>query len=504
MGWFWEASMRGFSRVVLVVIFLLAVSVPLSASHLQGDCPLTLVGHNPATSDFGLSPHGVFRANGFVYVLRGQNLTTYTVTELGDLQVAREDFIGSMAARESNGGVVFHNGHLFVSSEAGLEIFNLTNVRPGGSAPTRVARIPGLHYRRLAASGNTLAGLFPISDFPCYPRFSAFCFNQIDLFNISTLSAPIGVGTISSLGSQSFLGWNDIAFNQGFLFAAGEGGTVGFNVSNPGTPISLGQIATRGTFLISNGTNLLGIGNEGSIEVFTVGLNGGITRFAIYNLAPGETIDRANDLMFHPQGFFDEQNGRLITMIDEIDPMTLRPARTIAFDIFDMTVPQYEGAYQRGYENISYVQPDEVKFNPIAVGSFIYTVGSMSGLETWGACGITAGGIDYNGTQAFNCGGTSLHGWVTGDQRIANVEVFLDNGSLGPATLSGLRTDISSRTPVQSWTITVNLDQTARGEHTIRAVATDATGRRRQFASQRVFFAGPGNNCVNRRRVGGR
>jgi hypothetical protein len=296
-----------------------------------------------------------------------------------------------------------------------------------------------------------------------------------------------------------------VAFNQGFLYAAGEGGTVGFNVTNPATPINIGQIAPRGTFLISNGTNLLGVGTDGQIDVFTVGLNGGLTRFAIYTLAPGETIDRANGLMFHRQGYFDEQNGRLITMIDERDPMTLQPARTIAFDIFDMTVPQWEGAYQRGYENISYFAPDEVKHNPVAVGSFIYTVGEMSGLQTWGACGIAAGRIDWDGTQALNCGGTSLHGWVTGDQRIANVEVFLDNGSLGPATLGGpVRTDISSRTPVQSWSITVNLDQTARGEHTIRAVATDSTGRRRQFAAQRIFFGGPGQNCVNRRRVGGR
>jgi hypothetical protein len=209
--------------------------------------------------------------------------------------------------------------------------------------------------------------------------------------------------------------------------------------------------------------------------------------------------------MFHPQGYFDEMNGRLITMIDERNPLTLRPARTIAFDVFDMTVPLWEGSFNRGYETVSYVAPDEVKWNPVAVGSNVYTIGEVSGVQTWGACGVAAGRIEWDGTQALNCGGAEIHGWVTGERKIANVEVFLDNGSLGPATLTGLpRTDISSRTPVQTFKIAVNLDQTARGEHTIRAVATDALGVRRQFAAQRIFFGGPGANCTNRRRVGSR
>jgi hypothetical protein len=35
-------------------------------------------------------------------------------------------------------------------------------------------------------------------------------------------------------------------------------------------------------------------------------------------------------------------------------------------------------------------------------------------------------------------------------------------------------------------------------------VATDALGNRKQFAAQRIFFNGPGQNCSNRRRAAGR
>lgn len=496
--------MRVMSRVALVAVVLLAVSVPVSADHMLADCPLTLVGNNPAATDFNLSPHGAFRSGNLIYVLRGQALTTFTVTELGDLQVAREDFIGSLAARDTQAGVAFQNGFLFISSEAGLEIFNLQNVRAGGSAPALVSRTPGIHYRRLAVEGTVLAALWPTNDLPCFPTFTSFCFNTIDLFNISSMTNVFKAGSISSTASRNFLGFNDITFNQGFLVAAAEGGTTLFNVSNPAAPATLGQLGPRGTFLVSNGTNLLGIGVDNQIRVFTVSLGGFLTQVTLFTLA-AEGIDRANPIMFHPQGYFDEMNGRLITMIDERNPFTLRPARTIAFDVFDMTVPLWEGSFNRGYETVSYVAPDEVKWNPVAVGSNVYTIGEVSGVQTWGACGVAAGRIEWDGTQALNCGGAEIHGWVTGERKIANVEVFLDNGSLGPATLTGLpRTDISSRTPVQTFKIAVNLDQTARGEHTIRAVATDALGVRRQFAAQRIFFGGPGANCTNRRRVGSR
>ena len=47
----------------------------------------------------------------------------------------------------------------------------------------------------------------------------------------------------------------------------------------------------------------------------------------------------------------------------------------------------------------------------------------------------------------------------------------------------------------------MNLDQTPKGTHLIRAVGTDVNGNRRQFASVPVNFPGPGSNCVVRRRV---
>src|SRR5207248_4163991 len=107
-----------------------------------------------------------FRFGNLVFVLRGQALTTYNVTDVGDIQTpAREDFIGTLGGRESAGGVAFNNGFLYVSSDAGLEIFDLRGVRAGGSAPALISRTPNLHYRRLAISGNTLAGVFPAYDF---------------------------------------------------------------------------------------------------------------------------------------------------------------------------------------------------------------------------------------------------------------------------------------------------------------------------------------------------
>ncbi len=497
--------MRVLSRFApIVLVALCSLALPLHADHLQADCPLTLVANNPAVSDFSLSPHAVFRSGSLVYVLRGQTLSTYTVTDLGDMQIAREDFVGSMGAHESNGGAAFGQGFLYLSSESGLEIFDLSNVRAGGTAPRLVSRTPGLHYRRLAVSGTTLAALYPASDLPCHPNGTSFCFNTIDLFDVSNRNAPNMVGQISSLASRSFIAFNDIAFNQGYLYATGEGGTIGFNVANPAVPISFGQFGVPGTFLASNGSTLLAVGNPGEIDIYRVNLAGAISRFQIYTL-PFETIDHANPIAFHPQAFIDEQNGRIVTMVDEINPQTLMPARTIAIDVFDFTVPLWEGSDERIYENVSYTGPDEVKYNPVAVGPFVYVVGSLSGLQTYGACGQVAGKIDWDGTQSLNCGGAELRGWVTGDQKIANVELFLDNGSLGSSPVNGLpRNDISSPNPAYTWRVTVNLDNTARGEHVLRAVGTDSLGNRHQFASQRIFFAGPGLNCSNRRHSVGR
>ncbi|HEY4642753.1 MAG TPA: hypothetical protein VII75_15530, partial [Thermoanaerobaculia bacterium] len=256
--------MRVFSRFALALVAILAVCLvpPLYADHLTADCPLTLVGQSaPPANPFALSPHGVFRFGSQAFVLRGQTLSTYTVTDLGDLQLAREDFVGSMASRESNGGTAFQNGILFLSSEAGLEIYDLRGVRAGGNSPVLITRMPGVHYRRLAVNGNILAGLFPSTDFPCYPDGSAFCSNQVDLYNIANLSAPTRVGSISSLGS-ALLGFNDIAFNFGLLVITGEGGTLIYNIANPALPSFVNSLGQPGKFLVSNGSSLLAIGDD--------------------------------------------------------------------------------------------------------------------------------------------------------------------------------------------------------------------------------------------------
>ena len=494
--------MRVLSRVALVVIVLILSVSPLAADHLLGECPLTLVGSDEVAGQFYESPHGSFRSGNQVFVLRGGRLATYSVNDLGDLVPVREDTLGTLAGRSVNGGVTFNNGYLYISSDAGLEVFDLRQVRPGGSDPTLVSRTAGMHYTRLAANGSVLAALYSAQDLPCYPTGSTFCYNTIDLISIADPAHPFRISQISSLNSSAYIGFDDIAFNRGFLYAAARGGVIGFNLTNPSAPVSFGAAtSSRGTFFVTNNVNLLGVGNEGSIDLFTVAPNGALTRFAIFNLA-NITIDRSNPIMFHPQAWIDEASGRLFTLVDEKDPQTLKPARTVAFDVFDLTVPMWEGSFQRGFEDVSYVTPDEVKHNPILVGSSVYVVGERNGVQAWGSCGVASGRIEWDTARGFNCGGTELRGWVTAPQKTANVEILLDNGSLGSADLGGpLRTDVSSRWPVQTWRLSVNLDNTTRGEHTLRAIATDAFGNRRQIASVTVFFAGPGSNCTNRRRA---
>ena len=97
--------MRVFSRIALVIVSVAVISAPAALGQPNvASCPVTLVAQNAPATDFYKSPHGIFRSGSQVFELRGQTLTTYTVTDLGDMQVAREDFVGSMAARESNGG----------------------------------------------------------------------------------------------------------------------------------------------------------------------------------------------------------------------------------------------------------------------------------------------------------------------------------------------------------------------------------------------------------------
>lgn len=501
--------MRVLSRIALVVLAVAVFSATAAvADQYQATCPLTLVATNAAPTAFYQSPHGVFRFGSQVFALRGQTLTTYIATDLGDMQIAREDFIGTLAARETKGGVAFSNGFLYVSSEAGLEIYDLRNVRAGGPPVTLVSRTPGLRYHRLAISGNTLAALYPATDLPCSangPGPQQNCVNAIDIYNIANPIVPVRVSSLSTFANP-LGGYNDIAFNFGFLIAAANGSTVAWNLTNPAAPTFAGGGAVPGTFLVSNGSNLLGVGNDNVIITYmiTPGSSAPFFNPLTYHTTANLQVERSNPIIFHPQAAFDEANGRLITMIDELDYQTLQPARTIAFDVFDYATAMLEGRDPRQYEQVSYTQGDEVKWNPLSVGSLVYVVGELTGTQTYGACPLMTGRIEFDSIAGTVCGGSYIHGWVTGTLKITNVELFLDGGSLGSASLAGPpRIDVPSTTPVSAWQIAANLDATTKGEHVLRAVGTDVDGNRRQFSSQRILFLGPGSNCVARRKAVG-
>ncbi len=488
--------MRVWSRIALVV-----VSLFLAAASQAANCPLSLAGQTPPATDFGLSPHGIFRSGALVYALRGQILTTYTTNDVGNLQVAREDFLGSLAGRENEGGVAFSDGFLFVSTEVGLEIFDLRNVRAGGSAPVLVHRAAGISYPRIAVNGNRLAGLHPASELPCNP--SSTCLNQIDLFDITTLASPSYLGSILSNSNFRLRGINDIAFHGSTLVVLTEESLLAMNISNPALPFFVAINDRPGDWLVSNGADFLAVGNDTYFDIYNVrpGMTPFFTRTHLLSIPMYLTIDRVNEIRFSRNAFWDETNARFVTMIDEVDPMTLDAARTIAFDVFDFRVSQFEGSAQRVYEDVTLLTDDEVKHSPVTVGPYVYVLGETTGLQTYGSCGIAAGRIELEGTNYLICGGTEIHGWVTGPNRIVNVELFLDNTALGAATLGGPpRSDVSSPYPVTMWRVGVNLDAQTAGERTLRAVATDALGTRRQFAIKPLFFQGPGKNCVTPRR----
>ena len=493
--------MRVWSRVVLLVSLLLSAFAGV-ADHTQGECPLSLVDQTPATSEFHLSPHGVFRSGNLVYVLRGNILTTYSTNDVGNLTVVRQDTL-EIAAREDEGGTAFANGFLYVSSEAGLEIFDLTSTRAGGSAPVRRSITPGRHYRRIAVSGNRLAGVFPSTDLPCYPSSaSPLCVNQIEIVDVTDPRTPQVVGVIQSRSRAEFRGINDIAFNQGLLMILTEEGLTAADIANPASPARLSFQNFPGRWLVSNGTDVLGVGTDTTINIFSVRPMSPIfTRTAVLTLPQYLTIERANPIRFARNAWWDEGNGRLVTMIEEVDPMTLEAARTIAFDVFDLTLPLFEGSAERVYEDVTMLNDEEVKHNPVVVGPYVYVIGEESGLQTYGSCGQITGRIELSSPRHLTCGGATLHGWVTGINKVEVVEVFLGSVPLGRAILGGpLRTEVSSKTPVLPWSIRINLDNTPRGEQQLRAIGTDALGRRRQFSSQRIFFEGPGQNCGTVRR----
>lgn len=494
--------MRVWSRIALVVVVLFSASF-IEAEHYQSSCPLSLTGATAPSSEFDLSPHLVFRQGDLVHALRGQTLLTYEINDIGDLELVREDFITSMASRETEGGAAFSDGYLFVSGESGLEIFDVSDVRVGGSAPALVHRAAGFHYRRIAVDGSRLAGLFPATDLPCYPTGSAYCTNQIEIVDITNLMNPQRVSTIHSRNRFTFRGLNDIAFVSGNLVAVSEAALLAFDISNAFAPNLFAERIGGGRWLVTNGVNWVGVGTDTTIDIFSArsGVSPYFLRTAILTIPHYLTIGRTNDIRFSRHAWYDTQGARLITLIDEVDPMTLKAARTIAFDVFDFTVPQYEGSAERIYEDVTLTHEDEVKVNPVAVGSNVYVIGEESGVQSWGACGVAAGRIELDSPVQLTCGGGEIHGWVTGAQRITRVELFLDGASLGTADIrSETRHDVSAPSPVLTWRLPVNLDSTARGEYELRAVATDALGTRRQFASRTVFFPGPGSNCTNPRR----
>jgi hypothetical protein len=496
--------MRVRSRIALVVITLLS-TFPLVADHLTAECPLSLADSTPGSTPFHFSPHGVFRSGNLVYTLRGQVLTTYTTNDVGNLQIAREDFVASMAARETNGGTAFSNGFLFISSEAGLEIYDLRNTRAGGTAPVLVHRAAGFHYRRMAISGNRLAGLFPQTDMPCYPRpgASASCPTRIEIVDITTLTNPVRVAAINSTADSDYRGLNDIAFNFGFLIGVSEEAVVAWDITNLGLIREVNAQRRPGKWLVSNGTDFLGVGGDNFIDIYQVrpGMSPFLFRYKFLAIPEYVRIGRSHEIRFNRNAYWDEANARLVTMIEEVDPATLRASRTVAFDVFDFTVPQFEGEAERIYEQVTFVQEDEVKHNPVAAGNYVYVIGESTGVQSWGACGVAAGRIELDSPFNLTCGGGQLHGWVTGQQKIINVELFLNNTPLGAASIGGpLRYDVSSPTPVTQWRLNVNLDATVRGEYQLRALATDALGNRRQFAMKRLFFQGPGQNCTQPRR----
>ncbi len=495
--------MRVWSRLALVVVVLFSTAV--SADHVQGECPLSLADSTPAVTSFELSPHGVFRFNTLVYVLRGNILATYTANDAGNLSIVREDFLADLRARETEGGVAFSGGFLYISSEAGLEVYDLNNTRVGGTAPRRVSVTPGLHYRRIAVSGNRLAGLYPATDLPCYPLGSTtpLCNNQIELLDVSNPAGPGIIGVVQSRSRLEYRGLNDIAFNQGFLMVLSEEGLSGVDISNPSFPLRVFTAPFPGKWLVSNGANFVGVGRDHDINLFSVrpGMAPFFQRNSLLTLPQYLTIERSNPIRFSRNAFWDDANARLITLVEEIDQMTLDAARTIAFDVFDLTLPLYEGSVERIYEDVTLLREDEVKHNPVVVGPYVYVIGEESGLQSYGSCGGVTGRVELDGPHHLTCGGAEIHGWVTGQLKVTGVEVFLNNTPLGPATLGGpLRKEVSSSTPVTPWRIKVNLDATARGEYQLRVIGTDILGRRRQFANQRIFFEGPGSNCTNPRR----
>jgi hypothetical protein len=499
--------MRLIVRVALLTLLALGSSSALLADHLVADCPLSFVSATAPSSSFGLGPHGVFRNGSRIFVVRGGRLLTLNTTVSGEIQIVRPEDQLLTVGSENEGAALYHNGFLYIATESGLETFDLTAIGgPGTPGPTPRGRVAGVHYRRLAASGSLLAALFPMNDIPCSPVLNTLCRNSIDLYSLANPANPVRVAQISTLGNQ--FGFEDIAFaNGGLLYTTGQRGTMALNVFNPAVPQVVGSGARVGRFLVTNGNDLLGIGHDTFIAMFllTPGNASITTPFATYT--PPSIVDRSNPLRFHPEAFI--EGARLITLIDEVNPMNHpqpslngESARTIAIDVFDMSIVMFEGFDDRIYENVTVTFPDEVKHDPFAVGPYVYVVGELSGLQQWGACGLIAGAIDFDGLQTGGPCAFEMRGWVSSSTPIASVSLFLDGTLLGRDTeLTKARPDIATATPARGWEVNVNFETIAAGTRTLRAVAVDTSGNQFQFATMAVNFPGSPNNCVRRARI---
>ena len=164
-----------------------------------------------------------------MYVVHGGTLTTFNVTDVGEIRLSRPEDPLPLMGRENDGGITYSNGRLYVSTERGLEVYDLTGAVNGGVGPVFVTRIPGLHYRRLTASGDLLAGLFPMNDIPCSPMVQGNCRNAIDIIFIGDPANPFRVGQVTSI--NNFFAFEDIAFANGFLYATGDRGTIALSLA---------------------------------------------------------------------------------------------------------------------------------------------------------------------------------------------------------------------------------------------------------------------------------
>ena len=96
-------------------------------------------------------------------------LTTYTANDVGNLTIAREDFLGLAARGRPKAASRSRTATSTSAARPVSRSATSRNTRAGGTAPVRRSHHAGLHYRRLTASGNRLAGLYPATDLPCYP-----------------------------------------------------------------------------------------------------------------------------------------------------------------------------------------------------------------------------------------------------------------------------------------------------------------------------------------------